>query len=459
MKSTGSGTYAIVKNSDGSYTVAANWGRILNTNYGYHTSINSTINNFPNTSAINALNLQLVNQAINLKMMAESSNYLFNVYFTDPDTKDTIVTHTYSNLASNVVDATISDSPASNTLEGQTTVKVHYVSLASKDTNLSELTNSYGFPAGSTYGTPNDPVSVSPKTITGYSLVTDSTKLANFATTNSILSANVLATSTSLNYPTGSGSVLDVYYVYDLTNYTVSFNTNGGSTVSNQTISHGSTATRPATNPTKPDHLFNDWYSNPDLTGDPYDFNSPITSNLTLYAKWTPITINLTLDTNSVDLGSITPSTTGSYTYAANTATVTTNNPTGYTLSISTNKASTNPDSTANPNSKALKHLSLNEYIASTANTCTWNNTTSSLTNTNSTLANNTWGFTLTSTNRDSQKLCQVPDKDNPLTIKQTVAANETGDSTTIFFGARVNLSKPSGTYQTVVTYTVVAGT
>jgi hypothetical protein len=42
--------------------------------------------------------------------------------------------------------------------------------------------------------------------------------------------------------------------------YTVTFNRNGGSSVSTQTVNSGSTATRPKPNPTKPGYNFGGWY-------------------------------------------------------------------------------------------------------------------------------------------------------------------------------------------------------
>jgi len=66
---------------------------------------------------------------------------------------------------------------------------------------------------------------------------------------------------------------------------TVIFNSNGGSAVTAQVIEYGHTATRP-NNPTRDGYIFDDWYSNIDLTT-VYDFYyTPVTSNITLYAKW-----------------------------------------------------------------------------------------------------------------------------------------------------------------------------
>lgn len=63
--------------------------------------------------------------------------------------------------------------------------------------------------------------------------------------------------------------------------YTVTFNSNGGSEVSSQTITEGSKVSRPS-DPTKTGYNFGGWLLN-DST---YDFNSSVNSNITLVAKW-----------------------------------------------------------------------------------------------------------------------------------------------------------------------------
>lgn len=64
--------------------------------------------------------------------------------------------------------------------------------------------------------------------------------------------------------------------------YTVTFNSNGGSSVPSQTIESGKTASRPS-NPTKNGYTFTGWYTS---SGSAYNFNSGVTSNITLYAHW-----------------------------------------------------------------------------------------------------------------------------------------------------------------------------
>ena len=74
------------------------------------------------------------------------------------------------------------------------------------------------------------------------------------------------------------------YLIYMTWGHTVTFETNGGSAVAAQEVGDGSKAVKPQ-NPTKKDSLFIGWYSDPELKN-VYDFNTPVKSNITLYAKW-----------------------------------------------------------------------------------------------------------------------------------------------------------------------------
>lgn len=66
--------------------------------------------------------------------------------------------------------------------------------------------------------------------------------------------------------------------------YTVSFVTDGGTDVASQTVTSGNKATRPA-NPSKTGCTFAGWYTNNTFTT-AFDFDTAITANIVLYAKW-----------------------------------------------------------------------------------------------------------------------------------------------------------------------------
>lgn len=65
--------------------------------------------------------------------------------------------------------------------------------------------------------------------------------------------------------------------------YTVTFDSDGGSDVPAQTVESGKTAVEPRS-PTKQGHNFVAWYNG----NTEFNFKTPVTSDLTLKAKWTP---------------------------------------------------------------------------------------------------------------------------------------------------------------------------
>ncbi|MDR1815167.1 MAG: leucine-rich repeat protein [Clostridiales Family XIII bacterium] len=64
----------------------------------------------------------------------------------------------------------------------------------------------------------------------------------------------------------------------------VTFRTNGGSALASQQVAEGAAATPPPV-PSRDGYDFDGWYADAALTAE-YDFDTPVTANLTLYAKW-----------------------------------------------------------------------------------------------------------------------------------------------------------------------------
>ncbi len=116
---------------------------------------------------------------------------------------------------------------------------------------------------------PTDP------TQTGYAFLGwyDGTTLFDF---NTVITANITLTAK-----------------WEAINRTVTFNSDGGSDVSQQIVLDGSKATKP-TNPTKEGFTFDGWYDGTVL----FNFNTAITSDITLIAKWTPITYKVTFNSD-----------------------------------------------------------------------------------------------------------------------------------------------------------------
>ncbi len=73
--------------------------------------------------------------------------------------------------------------------------------------------------------------------------------------------------------------------------FTISFNTNGGGSITSQKVLEGDYATKPA-NPTKTGYTFKSW---------DFDFATPVIENKTVNAIWQANTYELTFDGNGVD--------------------------------------------------------------------------------------------------------------------------------------------------------------
>jgi uncharacterized repeat protein (TIGR02543 family) len=71
--------------------------------------------------------------------------------------------------------------------------------------------------------------------------------------------------------------------------YCISFNTNNGSAVPEQVVAKNEKALKPAA-PTRNGYSFDNWYTESALT-DVYDFDTAITKNTTVYAKWTALPV------------------------------------------------------------------------------------------------------------------------------------------------------------------------
>ena len=84
-------------------------------------------------------------------------------------------------------------------------------------------------------------------------------------------------------YSTDMVTVLNADYT-EIIKYTVTFNSNGGSGVADQIVIENEKVTKPA-DPTKEGYNFISWCTAAGLR-QTYNFNNPVTSDMTLYAKW-----------------------------------------------------------------------------------------------------------------------------------------------------------------------------
>ena len=100
--------------------------------------------------------------------------------------------------------------------------------------------------------------------------------------------------------------------------YTITFNSNGGASVAPQDVNAGEKLTEPTPAPTKEGFTFDGWYEDSTFSKK-FDFNTPITDNMTLYAKWSENKYTLTFNSNG-GTGTMTPiaDLTGEYTLPTN---------------------------------------------------------------------------------------------------------------------------------------------
>ena len=95
------------------------------------------------------------------------------------------------------------------------------------------------------------------------------------------------------------------------TTYTLSFNSNGGSSVSSQTLKEYQKTVKPS-NPTKTGYTFSKWTETNSASADEYSFGSYISANKTLYAQWTAKQYTVTLSAPDAT-NSPTPSVSATY--------------------------------------------------------------------------------------------------------------------------------------------------
>ena len=87
-----------------------------------------------------------------------------------------------------------------------------------------------------------------------------------------------------------------LYAKWNINYYTVTFNSNGGSSVGSLRRKYN-TKISPPTNPTRENYTFGGWYID-ETCNNPYSFASPIIADITLYAKWTIKSYTITFVTN-----------------------------------------------------------------------------------------------------------------------------------------------------------------
>jgi uncharacterized repeat protein (TIGR02543 family) len=101
---------------------------------------------------------------------------------------------------------------------------------------------------------------------------------------------------TTYSFTTMPAQNITLYAKWTVNQYTITFNSNGGSAVTAITQNFGTTVTAP-TAPTREGYTFDGWFSNAELTS-AYTFTTMPAQNITLYAKWAVNQYTITFNSN-----------------------------------------------------------------------------------------------------------------------------------------------------------------
>lgn len=131
----------------------------------------------------------------------------------------------------------------------------------------------------------NTPVTTNLELVAKWEKAKDNSTTATTTTTkkNDTTSSTTKKTTTKKNDTTNTTTTKKATTTTtEAKKYTVKFDSNGGSKVSSKEVTSGSKVSKPS-NPTRTGYKFGGWT----LNNKAYDFNSKVTSNITLVAKWT----------------------------------------------------------------------------------------------------------------------------------------------------------------------------
>lgn len=127
--------------------------------------------------------------------------------------------------------------------------------------------------------------------------------------------------------PVGSHGNITIYANFGINQYTISFNSNGGTSVDDITQNYATSVSAPA-NPAKNGYSFGGWYSDAALKTS-YTFTTIPAENITLYAKWNLVTYNITYN---LDGGTNSSANSATYTIESATLNLAEPSKTGYTF-------------------------------------------------------------------------------------------------------------------------------
>ncbi len=194
LKQAGKNSSVVIDNGDGTYTVAINLGKMTgNGATTYHdiwptddyAQMGDQYQEINRTEEVN----KKVSAILKDASVIQGTGHSTRITFADSSIKNTITNESRSysynvddngnvtKLKEETISATTTPSVAR--AEGQKKITIHYVDTNGKEIETQDY--KYGYPAGGT-ATPTPDYNASPKTITGYTLVTADTAIASYGT-------------------------------------------------------------------------------------------------------------------------------------------------------------------------------------------------------------------------------------------------------------------------------------
>ena len=245
-----------------SYRICGNssaWGSGSFTNQGSSSKYTGANNSYGlNSGSIYLITPANANNGCSISPQYYGSNNDFLKYKATIQVKTSVDGNNYTTIKSGNWPATI-------------TIKGTYLSGDGKTTRSDVVANSG---ASGSY----DAVATGLITMT-YSSLNSEYAFAGWGTGDSPSTTNE-----SYEYNIGQPTTV---YAFFKKKHTVAFDANGhGTAPSSQIIVAGAKATLPTPAPTETGYTFSGWYKDADCTN-AFDFNTAITANITLYAKWT----------------------------------------------------------------------------------------------------------------------------------------------------------------------------
>jgi uncharacterized repeat protein (TIGR02543 family) len=99
--------------------------------------------------------------------------------------------------------------------------------------------------------------------------------------------------------PKGSpDDTIDIWAKFTIDTFDVDFVVGNGDTIDPQTVDYYGTVERPDADPVRDHYTFGGWYADGNFET-PYDFDSPVVADLTIYAKWIVDTFAVTFETGA----------------------------------------------------------------------------------------------------------------------------------------------------------------